>query len=173
MRYPGNGGGDFAKFENVGDKYEGKFIGTRLVPGKFGGDATCVDIAADNGKQYTVRLNLAALGPQWANANAAQPVRVGERIRFEYVGSYDSKNFGKGRGKDVVIDFLDRDGGEAPAAAPAPAASSASGDAIEAAMKRVTEKVGAEQAAQILRAIEQTERDKSKHAAALLKAVKL
>jgi hypothetical protein len=169
MRYPGSGGGDFAKFENVGDKYEGTFVGTRQVESKFAGDKTVVDIQTGAGKVVSVRLNLAALGPQWANANAAQPARVGERIRFEFVGKYDSKNYGKGRGKDVVIDFLDRsDEGSVttPAAAP-------SGDAIEAAMKRVTEKLGAEPAAQILRAIEQTERDKAKHADMLLRAAKL
>lgn len=173
MRYPGNGGGDFAKFENVGDKYVGTYIGTRQVAGKFEGDQSVVDIKTDAGKTVSVRLNLKAIGAQWANAIAAQPARVGERISFEFVGKYDSKRFGAGRGKDVVIDFLDRGPNDAPPAGGATAGAPPTGDAVEAALARVTEKVGAEQAAQILRAVQSVYKNTADHADALLKAVKL
>lgn len=165
MKYP-SGGGTFAKFDKPGDKYTGRFTGSRMVSGKFG-PKLVVDLLQDDGTTIAVDLGLKALETQWNAANAARSVTPGERLAFEFEKTYDSPKYGKGRGKDVTIDFLDRTD-EAPAK---PEAQTASSD-VEAAYDAVVKAKGADAAKAIRAAVEGVAKgDPAKQAELLRKAV--
>lgn len=171
MKYPSNGG-NFANFNNVGDRYDGTYLCERAVPSQYGGDDRCIEVTLANGGTVLVRLNLAAIGRQWAYAKTKQAPRVGERLSFEFMSKYDSKKFGPGRGKNVEIDFLDRVVGEAAVAVETTGTLVAgAGAALEAAYDVAVSMKGEATAKQIRAAVESVEKDPAAQARMLLKAV--
>lgn len=133
MRYQSNGGGTFVKFETVGTKHEGKFLGTRQLPNKFkGGADTVVDLMRADGTRISIRLDKKDLTENWAIIDPRPS--AGEHIVFTFEGTYPSK-FGN-PGKRIPIDMPERADDGAPTTQ-APAAGSSDVETAYAALVKV------------------------------------
>lgn len=171
MKFQGGGGGAFAKFEKPGDKYAGVVAGTRELPNKFqnGAMQTVIDLVTRGGDKITVRLDKKALIDAWATAVAKCGNLTGRYVTFEFERTYQSKRGGQ-PGKDITVDVADvaeQNGSTIAGEAQQPTGPSP----IEEAYAKVVAARGAEQAAQIRKAVESVERDPVKQAVLLLKAV--
>jgi hypothetical protein len=113
-KYQSNGGGEFAKFDKVGDAVRGTVAGVGPVPNKFSGGTDLVIQVLTADGIVKVRCDKKALRDAAAAVAADGGFKVGERIIVAFEGTYDSKQYGKGKGKEISIDLPDRpDTGEA------------------------------------------------------------
>jgi hypothetical protein len=171
MKFVGGGGGTFAKFDKIGDKFAGTVTGTRELPNKFqnGAMQTIVDLAQKDGTRLSVRLDKRALIDAWSVATGKCGNLIGRYVIFEFEKTYQSKRGGQA-GKDITIDVVDVTG-TPPAGEPSTGPSAPPVDLLADAYGKVVASKGAEAAAQIRKAVESVEKDVTKQAAMLLKAV--
>lgn len=120
MKFRSSGGGDFVKFDKVGDGVHGFVESVGSAQNKFnGGVDTIITIKESTGRVLKVRCDKKALRDAAADVMANGGFRVGEPISVVLEGVYDSKQYGKGKGKDITIDLPGRDGSAPPATPPA------------------------------------------------------
>lgn len=171
MKFGGNTRGKFVQFNKVGDQVAGRVVGVRVgVESKFG-PQTVLDLIQDDGTAASVGIGKSP--KDLAEKLAAAEKHYGGTLMGHYVFIKFDAEYKSPKGGNPGKNFqFDVDENEGPTTPPVPAAP-ATGDEVEKALARVTEKLGAERAMRVLRAIESTEKDKSKHAAKLLAAAKL
>jgi hypothetical protein len=88
-KYTSGGGGEFRKFNTIGDEVEGTLLGVRLSSKEFNGKRPHIaDFQAKDGTRFSIDLEKKILLDIWFNL--ARP-QVGEYVRVAFTGTVPSK----------------------------------------------------------------------------------